>query len=559
MSGPQSPSPDGKLDVTPSTLYGVSGEVAAYQGIFHKGGNSFLAELARYPDCGGYGSSATAFAAAYKEVGERFMDVWAKCVVGVGGAAVGFTVTANNFAKADAATNPSGPPPSERPPPTVIEKAPDYRAVTDLSWGDWDDGQSVWQAALEGLEGVALAVLRPLLEEACRWGKAAEILPLPDYQGLDSLSKVWQLSPMATIGTVDGGLTNSLARITDQSNSEWQTAMRKFCGSLWGTTAWGKRRDGYQWHHYEGKEGMRSVSQPVMAVLNDTSKEISAALEAWSHAAKAARDDLRRIFYQAVRDALPHIDTSDGIGMKDLKSFGKGLLNMGKSFGEGIVLEIDEDAMNATVEAYKNRVERQVPELKKLMPALDEAYTSAPTFKAESARANSFGARALTDFKGNPLYTVPGEKEADHKYPVDLANQEGVSGAHVIDKHVAKTDEQLEQRLRDQQITRHGVTRPAAASTFLSLQDAQQYTQQVLDDPENQRRIGRWLAKDPDPASSTREVGLEFDHPVGRTWERGESGAHSTRNVSVVLRPVRGGKPPYVVLTSMPTDQPPPE
>ncbi|GEB51833.1 RNase A-like domain-containing protein [Streptomyces cacaoi] len=302
---------------------------------------------------------------------------------------------------------------------------------------------------------------------------------------------------------------------------------------------------------------MRSVSQPVMAVLNDTSKEISAALEAWSHASKAARDDLRRIFYQAVRDALPHIDTSDGIGMKDLKSFGKGLLNMGKSFGEGIVLEIDEDAMNATVEAYKNRVERQVPELKKLMPALDEAYTSAPTFKAESARANSFGARALTDFKGNPLYTVPGEKEADHKYPVDLANQEGVSGAHVIDKHVAKTDEQLEQRLRDEQKVTAGRVRPLAASTFASLEDGQRYTQAVLDDPGNQKKVAKWLAGDPDPRKSTRSVGLTFQEPVGRSWERGDSGAHPVKNVIVTLRPVPGGHPPYVVLTSMPTGKNP--
>ncbi|MFJ9672892.1 RNase A-like domain-containing protein [Streptomyces sp. NPDC101221] len=39
---------------------------------------------------------------------------------------------------------------------------------------------------------------------------------------------------------------------------------------------------------------------------------------------------------------------------------------------------------------------------------------------------------------------------AEDRYPVDSANQEGVHGSRVIDKHVGKTDMQLAQRLRDQ-------------------------------------------------------------------------------------------------------------
>lgn len=74
---------------------------------------------------------------------------------------------------------------------------------------------------------------------------------------------------------------------------------------------------------------------------------------------------------------------------------------------------VDEEALNSAVEAYNNRVHRQVVELNKLHEPLDETYSSAPTFRAESARAESFGARALTDFKDDPLYAVAGDDESN--------------------------------------------------------------------------------------------------------------------------------------------------
>jgi len=549
------PSRDGTIDVTPTILYGVSGNVALQQDALHKGANNLLEELQRYPDAGGYGTAAWAFASSYKEVGNRFLEVWAKAVVSVGGVAVGFTTTANNYAAADAATHPSGnQTPMHQAPPVVIDSPPNYRSVTDLKWADLDHGQSIYEKALEGLEAGILALLRPLLEHACRWGKAAEILPLPDYVGLDKISKAWQQIPGVTLMTVEGNLTGTMASITDQANTEWYVAMRQFCSAIWGTSDWGKEREGYSWAHDKARPG-GGMSHPVFAVLVDTCDALSDALRAWAEAAETARDDLRRIFHEAVMKALPHIDVSDGIGMKDVKSFGKGLLNMGKSLGKGIILEIDEEAMNATVEAYNNKVNRQIPELRKTLKALDEAYLSAPEFDTQTARAEAFGARALTDFKGDPLYPVPGDDESNHRYPVDLANQEGVSGAHVIDKHVGKSDAQLEQRLRDQQrLYPDGTVRPIAVSTFNNLPEAQKYTQAVLDDPRNQQKIQNWLNQNPDPTRSTKNIGLDFPHPVGRSWKRGDSGAHDSDKVLVTLRPRPGGHPPYVVLTAMPSD-----
>ncbi|MFD4022499.1 RNase A-like domain-containing protein [Streptomyces sp. NPDC058576] len=68
----------------------------------------------------------------------------------------------------------------------------------------------------------------------------------------------------------------------------------------------------------------------------------------------------------------------------------------------------------------------------------------------------------------------------------------------------------------------------------------------------------KWLAGNPDPSRSTRNLGLEFTDPVGTSWSRGGSAPHDANKVMVTLRPVPGGHSPYVVLTSMPSDLPPP-
>ncbi|WP_158076160.1 RNase A-like domain-containing protein [Streptomyces amritsarensis] len=93
-------------------------------------------------------------------------------------------------------------------------------------------------------------------------------------------------------------------------------------------------------------------------------------------------------------------------------------------------------------------------------------------------------------------------------------------------------------------IVRPSGIRPEAVSAFGSLTDAQRYTQAALDEPNNQRKIDNWLAGNPGPNSSR-----------SRSWDRGDTAARDVTNVWVVLRPNPGSHPPFVVLTSMPTDK----
>ncbi|MFE2885289.1 RNase A-like domain-containing protein [Streptomyces sp. NPDC059272] len=562
MGTPTQPG-NGKIDVTPTVLYGVSTGIAGQQDPLDRGIKSFLDELARYPDGGGRGSAMKDFTSAYLKVAERFLEVWANSVVSVGGAAVGFTSTANNYAAADAATHPSPTgQPTHRPNPHVIDKAPAYGPVTDFKWGDIDAGQDLMQEALEGLEAVVLAVMRPLLEHECRWGKAATILPLPNHLRLYSISQAWRM-PQTTLGMVDGTLTGLVGSITDQTDQDWYNAMRTFCSTLWGTSAWGKNREGYDWANDDAKK--RGSSHPVFAVLFDTCDAMVDAIYNVAKAAEDVRDDLHRIYRQAVVDSIKQLDPRH-LDVTDAKSLVKGLWHVGKGLvadvSVGVVLNIDEGALNDAVSAYENRVHRQATEINALLPALDEAYMSAPTFIAETARAEAFGARALTSFKGNPLYTVPGDSEANHAYPLDLANQEGIHGSHIIEKHVGKTDEQLAQRLKDQPTI-------DAASTFSNLPAAQKYTQNAMEyvgppansgqqneGVNNQQKIERWLSRPRSDASTLTLDPVEYNSVTGRTITADNpkaSAARDTHTVKVVLRYKNGLHPPYVAYTSMPT------
>lgn len=211
--GPPAAGPNGTIDVKPSDLYRVSGGVAAQQSPMDRGAKQLLEKLREYPDAGGYGTAPQAFAASYVKVGNRFLEVWAKSIVSIGGAAVGFTSTANSYAKAEAANDPSGKTKAvHQPLPAVIEKVPDYGSVPNLRWGDDDGGDDVIRTLLEWVPGPVRDVLRPVVKHAFRMGKVAEVYPYPQQHYLNSLSKAW-MSMTMTLSVTESALTGNVDSI----------------------------------------------------------------------------------------------------------------------------------------------------------------------------------------------------------------------------------------------------------------------------------------------------------------------------------------------------------
>ncbi|MFJ6855448.1 RNase A-like domain-containing protein [Streptomyces sp. NPDC091271] len=531
------------------------------QGVFHKAANDLIYDLVEFMDCGGYGAAAAGVSSAYVKVGNRFLDVWAKSVTSIGGVAVGFVTTANNYSKAEAASHPSGTvKPVQFPVPTVIESPPQYQRIPDPKWGDMDDyssGLISW--LLEGVPDWAMDIVRDLLDNVYRWGKAGDVLPLPDYLQIDKIALAW-LQPGFALDQVKTDLNVAVGSISDPNNGEWQAAMRQFTSSLWGTTAWGTSTAGYEWKH-DTVGGQGAGSLPVMAVLRDTTQEVSKSMRAYAEAAEKMHREVARVYRQAVWDALPNI--KDGLDMGDLKKIGKGLLGMGRELATGITLEIDTGAINRAVSLYEGELLGIQSHLNGLLPALDEAYRSAPTYQAEEARAQAFGARSLNDFKPEHRFAVPGEDPDHIYYPMDLANQEGMFGSHPIDKHVGLTDDQLRTRLRDQ---------PGApnASSFTDLASAQRFTQDALRDDANENRIANWIDSvekkiknnpnyDPN-RSEIPPIYLEFPgETVGRTVSRVDYDADGMNAkveerswVQVRLIYKQGLEPPFIVLTAMP-------
>ncbi|MEU0335832.1 RNase A-like domain-containing protein [Streptomyces sp. NPDC006193] len=570
------PGRNGTIDVKPSDLHRVSVGVASQQTVMDKGAKSLLDDLHRYPDAGGYGTSPQAFARSYVKVGNRFLEVWARSVVSIGGAAVGFTWTANAYAKAEAASDPAGKAqPVVQPLPRVIEKPPAYGPVPNLKWGDDDGGDDFVRRLLEWVPEPVRDVLRPVVKHAFRMGKVAEVYPFPQQHYLNSLSQAW-LATTTALSLAESGLTGNVSSITLQTHSEWYDAMRQFCSSLWGTTAWGGSREGYRWKH--DSAASQTATHPVMTVLFDTAQEVSDLLREFAEVAVYLNREVWDVYVKAVREAIPELefDLKDGVGMDDLKGVAKGLVkgvvNSASQLGQGIVLHMDTARLDAIVTTYNRRVDALVPRLDALIAPLDEAHRSAPTFEAQEARAQGFGMRALNEFKTEHVWTNPEDTE-NGVYRIELAGQEYMSGGHTLDKHVGKTDEQLAQRLRDQghpptNAWPHGKPAIAAASTFTSAEKAQELTQYNID--QNSAKITKWLGRPPKSENNDLKLPIDTIAPNGEYSGRSvtkqpndvnnqgfknkgmDAEAINVTGVKTVLKYDASLDPPFVVLTSMP-------
>ncbi|WP_406323108.1 RNase A-like domain-containing protein [Streptomyces sp. NBC_01637] len=587
MAGPssptQSPGGNGTIDVKPSDLWSVSGRVAVQQEHLLRGANKLLGELGKYPDAGGAGTEARKFAQSYMKIGNRWLEVWGRSVLSVGGVAVGFTETANAYTRADAATHPKpGKTAEQRPRPAVIDKAPNFDSIPDIKWGDDDGGDDILRGLMEGIPEVVRDVLQPLCKNVFRVGRVADVHPFPQQHYLNSLCHSWMnVSVDASMGADQ--LTQTVGAITNHQQADWEAAMRTFCSALWGGTDWGQQQHGYQWAHTAnsgpGTPRVPTGSEPVLAVLKDTADNIATTLREYAEAAvdlnRDVADELHRAMWKAAKEIL-----EDLAKPKDPKSIlgtvtsvigkGAGLI---LSFDVKTVLNIDTSKLNGIVDKYTGILGGLTTRMEALKGPLDEAYLSVPKFEAGVARAHGFGTRALEEFKGSQVWL---KINSNGNYDLNLAANEYMANGHTLDKHVGKTDEQLAQRLRDQQSNGptaawpHGKPGLSGSSAFPNYQRAEELTERNLN--KNKVAIEAWI-KGPPPASDGDVKSFYDTAPNGETSGRSVSKqpvdpndplsgykqgglnakAYDVQGIDTRLRYDSSRTPPFTVMTSMPS------
>ncbi|MEU3300978.1 RNase A-like domain-containing protein [Streptomyces sp. NPDC006678] len=555
----------GRFDVQPKHLYLTSLVVRDEQFAYDKSAKKFIERVNKYSQSAGTGWGPDSFADRYGIVAGKFVKLWAKSVVSVGGVSVGFTQTANNYAQADWAANKGkGSPPEEKQPPAVIDSDPTYGPPNDLTWRGEGEYHDSW--AISGILGEVpdflMFIIKPAVDEGLRLGRIHEITPGVKEEEFRDIAGAWR-DVSKDVKKAADGFTDAISYITDPTgNGEWQSAMRAFCQTIWGTTAWGKVRD--QRAEVTAKKGARSwktlgkvdpaTRRPIIEVLDKSANTIQKLFDDLADLGEKTTETTTRLAKEATDKTVK--DLTSGLDPLELTKLAVGLI-----VAEVVLTfrsHMDQDAVDAAVGAYLEAFSDAAGKLAMLEFELDEALLSVPTFQAERARAQGFGARSLNEFKKEHSWQLP-ESQFPYMYSVDLAAAEGVGNGHTLDKHVGKTDEQLLQRMRDESKA-DGTPKIPAASTYADVESAQRFTQYCLRD--NTDEISRWLAGDPpDVSLIVKTDSIPVQGPLvgeavtgkGVTYDGSKlSEVHDTRGVSLRLMRDPSLDPPYFVFTSMP-------
>ncbi|MET9848032.1 RNase A-like domain-containing protein [Streptomyces ossamyceticus] len=150
-----------------------------------------------------------------------------------------------------------------------------------------------------------------------------------------------------------------------------------------------------------------------------------------------------------------------------------------------------------------------------------------------------------------------------------------MADGHTLDKHVGKTDEQLAQRLRDQQVNGptqawpYGKPKPGASSAFPNHQRAEELTEYDLN--RNKAAIEAWIKGPPPPAdgevepfystalngeTSGRSVSKQPTDPNDplSVYKQGglNAKASDVTGIDTRIRYDSSRTPPFTVMTSMP-------
>lgn len=242
------------------------------------------------------------------------------------------------------------------------------------------------------------------------------------------------------------------------------------------------------------------------------------------------------------------------------------------SFDVNTVLNFDTGKLNGIVNKYTSILGGLTTRMEALKGPLDEAYLSAPTLQAGVARAQGFGTRSLEQFKNSQVWL---KVDSNSNYDLNLAANEYMSDGHTLDKHVGKTDEQLAQRLRDQQANGptaawpYGKPKIGSSSSFPNYQRAEELTEYNLN--KNNAAIEAWIKGPPPPADgsvqsfySTAPDGETSGRSVSKQptdpgdplsgYKQGGLNAkgYGVNGIDTRVRYDSSRTPPFTVMTSMP-------
>ncbi|MFF6995195.1 RNase A-like domain-containing protein [Streptomyces sp. NPDC008313] len=568
------PAPDsgGRFDVRTGHVYYTSALVRDEQFAFHKVAAQ-LVEDVHHRQAAGNGSGADDFAKAYGEVAKAFLDVWAKGVASIGGVSFGLTNTANNYAAADwHSRGLQGPPPRRDAPIGVGDVT--YGPVASIEWTGTGDGTDTdFLAGIGEVPDFLADLIKPAIEDGLRLGKTHEITPGAETGNLRSIGDTWAAAGKSAQKSADN-FTDCIAYLTDGSDSEWQGAMNAFCQSIWGTTAWGGKWDadgkavppkqpgGRDWR--TNFKERPSARRPIIEVLKQTGDEMKKAFDAVADAADRCRETTQHLAMEATKATLRDL-VPDSFSWEEFTKMTAVLTAV--EITAVFRAHMDKSGADRAVEACHKAFHEGADQLRKLLPELAEASLSAPRYEAEEARAEAFGARSLNEFKPEHKWSTPGNA-ARGSYQLDLASTEWLENSHTISKHVALTDDQLAQRLRDDlkkpprpgSDWPYGQPKVGNASTFKDLDSAQKMTQYNLD--RNADVIQTWIAEEHPKKGDRIDVTVAetpYGHS-GRSIDKEEmkrdpfpaDKAEFVDGVETRLVYNEDLDPPFTVMTSMP-------